>query len=50
MTLTKVAQKKTPNYTFLAYRDQKGKLYWRNPFNNELLPLKKNDLKSWTLV
>jgi len=48
MTLTKVAKKVTPQYTYYAYVNQKGNYYWRNPFDNGLLPINKINLKSWT--
>ena len=50
MTLSKVAKRVTPTHTYIAYVSNKGNYYWRNPYNNELLPLKKVALKSWTMI
>lgn len=50
MTLTIVAKRITPQHTYFAYKNEKGNYYWRNPFNNELLPLNKINLKSWTKI
>lgn len=50
MTLLKIAKRVTPTYTYFAYVNDKGNYYWRNPFNNELMPLKKAALKTWTKV
>ena len=50
MTLTKVAKKVTPSYIYYAYINNKGNYYWRNPFNNELLPINKINLKTWTKI
>ena len=50
MTLSKVAKRVTPTYTYIAYVNEKGNYYWRNPYNNELLPIKKVALKSWTKI
>lgn len=50
MTLIKVAKRVTSTHTYFAYVSDKGNYYWRNPFNNELMPLKKAALKTWTKV
>lgn len=50
MTLFKVAKKQTPTYTYYAYKNEKGNYYWRNPFNEQFVPLKKSALKSWIKI
>ena len=50
MTLLKVAKRVTPTYTYYAYMNEKGGYYWRNPYNNELIPLKKSALKVWIKI
>lgn len=50
MTLFKVAKKETPAHTYYAYKNEKGNYYWRNPFNEQLLPLKKKDLNTWVIL
>ena len=50
MTLTTIAKRVTPNFTYYAYVNEKGNYYWRNPFNNTLVPLKKVYLKSWIKI
>ena len=53
MTLKKIAKKITPQHTYFAYaRVDKGKVkyFWRNPYNDELLPIRVQALKNWELV
>jgi len=50
MTLFKVAKRVTSQYTYFAYINEKGNYYWRNPYNNELMPIKKTALKTWIKV
>lgn len=53
MTLKKVAKRVTPEYTFFAYAQvDRGnvKYYWRNPYNNQLLPITISSLKKWERV
>lgn len=50
MSLVKVAQKVTPQGTYFAYAKATSagqKYYWRNPFNDRLLPITCKNLKSW---
>lgn len=50
MTLSKVAKRVTPEHTYFAYVNEKGSYYWRNPYNNELMPIKKTALKTWVKI
>jgi len=50
MTLVKIAKRVTSEHTYFAYMNHKGNYYWRNPYNNELLPIKKTALKTWTKI
>lgn len=53
MTLKKIAKRVTSEYTYFAYAQvNKGnvKYYWRNPYNNELLPITIASLKKWERV
>jgi hypothetical protein len=50
MTLTKIAKRVTPSYTFYAYENSRGRTYWLNPYNNKFIPLNKSLLKSWQLL